>query len=74
MSHEFQPQGVAYQAVARDTRARTGLAIRNVTGRLRPLRSAAISVNGAAQTFPPVIAREQQKILDGLKNGRDLRH
>ncbi|HLJ98309.1 MAG TPA: IS1634 family transposase [Streptosporangiaceae bacterium] len=61
-------------AVARETQARTGLAIRNVIRQLRPLRSATIAVNGAAQTFPPVIAREQQKILDDLKNGRDLRH
>jgi transposase len=61
-------------AVARETQARTGLAIRNVIRQLRPLRSATIAVNGAAQTFPPVIAREQQKILDDLKNGRDFRH
>jgi transposase len=56
-------------AVAREAQARTGLAIRNVIRQLRPLRSATIAVNGAAQTFPPVIAREQQKILDHLKNG-----
>ena len=61
-------------AVAREAQARTGLAIRNVIRQLRPLRSATIAVNGATQTFPPVIAREQQKILDDLKNGRDLRH
>ncbi|HEU5421675.1 MAG TPA: IS1634 family transposase, partial [Streptosporangiaceae bacterium] len=61
-------------AVARAAQDRTGLAIRNVIRQLRPLRSATIAVNGAVQTFPPVIAREQQKILDHLKNGRDLRH
>ncbi len=41
---------------------------------LRPLRSATIAVNGAVQAFPPAIDPEQQKILDDLKNGRDLRH
>ena len=61
-------------AVARETQARTGLAIRNVIRQLRPLRSATISVNGATQTFPPAITREQQKILDDIKNVRDLRH
>jgi hypothetical protein len=61
-------------AVAREAQDRTGLAIRNVIRQLRPLRSATIDVNGAVQTFPPSIAREQQKILDDLKNPRDLRH
>ena len=61
-------------AVTRETQARTGLAIRNVIRQLRPLRSATIEVNGAVQAFPPAIAPEQQKILDDLKNGRDLRH
>ena len=41
---------------------------------LRPLRSATIAVNGAVQVFPPAIEPEQQKIIDDLKNGRDLRH
>jgi len=61
-------------AVARETQNRTGLAIRNVIRQLRPLHSATIAVNGAVQTFPPAIGPEQQKILDDLKNGRDLRH
>jgi hypothetical protein len=61
-------------AVARETQARTGLAIRNVIRQLRPLCSTTIAVNGAAQTFPPAVAREQQKILDDLNSGRDLRH
>ena len=61
-------------AVARETQDRTGLAIRNIIRRLRPLRSATIAVNGTVQAFPPAIAPEQQKILDDLKNGRDLRH
>ena len=61
-------------AVARETQNRTGLAIRNVIRQLRPLRSATIAVNGAVQAFPPAIDTEQQKILDDLKNGRDLRH
>ena len=61
-------------AVAREAQDRTGLAIRNVIRQLRPLRSATIAVNGAVQAFPPAIHPEQQKILDDLKNGRDLRH
>jgi hypothetical protein len=61
-------------AVARETQSRTGLAIRNVLRQLRPLRSATIQVNGAVQAFPPAISPEQQKILDDLKNRRDLRH
>jgi hypothetical protein len=61
-------------AVAREAQDRTGLAIRNVIRQLRPLRSATIAVNGAVQAFPPAIDPEQQKILDDLKNGRDLRH
>ena len=61
-------------AVARAAQDRTGLAIRNVIRQLRPLRSAAIEANGAVQVFPPAIEPEQQKILDSLKNGRDLRH
>jgi hypothetical protein len=61
-------------AVAREIQNRTGLAIRNVIRQLRPLRSATIAVNGAVQAFPPAIDPEQQKLLDDLKNGRDLRH
>ena len=61
-------------AVAREAQDRTGLAIRNVIRQLRPLRSATIAVNGAVQAFPPAIDPEQQKILNDLKNGRDLRH
>jgi len=53
---------------------RTGLAIGNVIRQLRPLRSAAIAVNGAVQAFPPATGPEQQKILDDLENGRDLRY
>jgi Transposase DDE domain len=61
-------------AVAREAQDRTSLATRNVIRQLRPLRSATIAVNGAVQAFPPAIDPEQQKILDDLKNGRDLRH
>ena len=61
-------------AVARAAQDRTGLAIRNVIRQLRPLRSATIAVNGTVHAFPPAIEPEQQKIIDDLKNGRDLRH
>jgi len=57
-------------AVARETQDRTGLAIRNVIRRLRPLRSATIAVNGTVQAFPPAIGPEQQKILDDLRTVR----
>jgi hypothetical protein len=61
-------------AIARAAQDRTGLAIRNVIRQLRPLRSASIAVTGTVQVFPPAIEPEQQKIIDDLKNGRDLRH
>jgi hypothetical protein len=60
-------------AVARVTQDRTGLAIRNVIRQLRPLRSAAIAVNGAVQAFPPAIGPEQQEILDGIRNRGESR-
>jgi hypothetical protein len=54
-------------AVSREVQARTGLAIRNVTKQLRPLRSATIAINGTEQTFPPVIPEPQQAILDAIQ-------
>ena len=54
-------------AVSREVQTRTGLAIRNVIRQLRPLRSATIAINGAQQTFAPVITEQQQAILDALK-------
>ncbi len=54
-------------AVSREVQARTGLAIRNVIRQLRPLRSATIAINGAQQTFAPVIPEQQQVILDALE-------
>jgi Transposase DDE domain len=53
-------------AVSREVQARTGLAIRNVTRQLRPLRSATITINGAEQTFPPEIPKEKQAIIDDI--------
>jgi hypothetical protein len=58
-------------AVAREARDRTGPAVRNVIRQLRPLRPAAIAVNGAVRAFPPAIGPERQEILGGLGNGRD---
>jgi hypothetical protein len=57
-------------ALARDVQARTGLAIRNVTRQLRPLRSATIAINGTQQTFDPAIPDDQQAILDALGHRR----
>jgi hypothetical protein len=53
-------------AVAHCIQERSGLAIANVIKQLRPLRSAAIVINGAAQTFPPEIPDPQRKILASL--------
>jgi hypothetical protein len=60
-------------AVARETRRRSGLAIRNVVRQLRPLRSATIAINGAEQTFPPAIPADKQTVLDALHR-RKLTH
>ena len=57
-------------AIARETQDRTGLAIRNVIRQLRPLRSATIAINGAVQTFPPVIDPGRQAILDAITSDR----
>jgi len=54
-------------AVSRDAQARTGLAIRNIVRQLRPLRSAAIAINGTEQTFPPAIPADKQHILNALR-------
>ena len=60
-------------AVSREVQVRTGLAIRNLTRQLRPLRSATILSNGAEQTLPPAIPIEQQALLDAI-HARNLRH
>ena len=60
-------------AVSREIQQRTGLAIRNVTRQLRPLRSATIVSNGAEQTLPPAIPDEQQALLHAISR-RNLRH
>ena len=54
-------------AVSREIQARTGHAIRHIIRKLRPLRSATIAINGAQQTFPPVIGFDQQNILDNIR-------
>ena len=55
-------------ALSRTVQARTGLAIRNVIRQLRPLRAATIAINGATQTFAPVIPAEQQAVLDAIRD------
>jgi hypothetical protein len=60
-------------AVSREVQQRTGLAIRNVTRQLRPLRDATIAINSSEQTIPPAAAVEQQALLDAI-SGRPLRH
>lgn len=51
--------------------SRTGLSIAKVVKQLRPLRSATININGAAQTFPPAVPDVQHQILTdlGIKSG-----
>jgi hypothetical protein len=60
-------------AVSREVQNRTGLAIRNLIRQLRPLRSAAIAINGTEQTFPPAIPTDKQAVLNTINNKR-LRH
>jgi len=57
-------------ALSREVQARTGLAIRNVTRQLRPLRSATIAINGTQQTFGPAIPDDQVAILEAIKGPR----
>ena len=45
---------------------RTGLGIKTIVRRLRPLRSATIAINGATQTFPPTIDPDRQVILEAI--------
>ena len=60
-------------AVSREIQERTGLSIRHVVRQLRPLRSATIVANGAEQTLTPLIAAEQQALLDAVADQK-LRH
>lgn len=53
-------------AVSHAIQTRTGLSIAKVVKQLRPLRSAAITINGASQTFPPEIPPVQREILAHL--------
>jgi hypothetical protein len=57
-------------AVSRAAQAATGLSIRKIITTLRPRRSATIAINGAEQTFPPVIPPHQQPILKALHSQR----
>lgn len=61
-------------ALARTLQARTGLTPRNAIRQLRTLRSATLTINGAAQTFPPAINPDQQAILDAIQTGDQLTH
>ena len=60
-------------ALSRELQNRTGLALRNLVRQLRPLRSATIAINGAQQTFPPVVPADKQAILDAITSP-PLRH
>jgi hypothetical protein len=60
-------------ALSREVQARTGLAIRNVTRQLRPLRAAMIAINGTTQTFAPAIPTDQRAILEAIQ-GAKLTH
>lgn len=57
-------------ALSRTVQARTGLALRRVLRRIRPLRSATIEINGAVQTLPPAISPDDHALLDALTRPR----
>jgi len=60
-------------AVSRTIQHRTGLALRRVLRTLRPLRSATIAINGAAQTFPPHLDADQRALVTAILGG-DVTH
>ncbi|QZT65872.1 hypothetical protein JN085_04545 [Mycolicibacterium austroafricanum] len=53
-------------AVAHNTQECTDLDVSNLTNQVQPLGSAIITINGAAQTFPPAITDTERKILTDL--------
>jgi hypothetical protein len=53
-------------AVSRTVQDRTGLSLRRVLRTLKPLRSAAIEINGVIQTFPPALEPDETAILNAL--------
>ena len=53
-------------AVSRFIQDRTGLSIKKIVKQLRPLRSATVTINGATQTFPPLIPPELQDVLNAI--------
>lgn len=55
-------------ALARTVQNRSGLAIRRVLRTLRPLRSATIAINGAVQTFPPLLSPEHEALINAITN------
>lgn len=54
-------------ALARVAQQRTGASIRAIVRGLRVLRSATVTINGAAQTFAPKVPAAEQAILDALR-------
>jgi hypothetical protein len=60
-------------AISRAVQDRTGLSIRRGLRTLKPLRSAAIEINGVNQTIPPALGPAQTAILKTLR-GPHLRH
>lgn len=53
-------------AVSHVIQSRAGISIAKAVKALRPLRSAAININGATQTFPPAIPDPERRILTDL--------
>ncbi|MBA3907605.1 MAG: IS1634 family transposase, partial [Pseudonocardiales bacterium] len=53
-------------AVSRAIQNRTGLSLRRVLRTLKPLRSAAIEINGVIQTFAPALGPDETAILNAL--------
>ncbi len=60
-------------AVSRAVQDRSGLAIGKVVKLLRPLRSAAIAINGTRHTFPPQVEADMQVLLDRI-SGTEATH
>lgn len=55
-------------AVSRTVQTRTGLSVRRALRTLKPLRSAAIEINGLIQTVPPALEPDETAILHALRD------
>jgi transposase len=56
-------------AVSREAQARTGQSINKIVTRLRPLRTATITLGGRQLQVPPRVPDDAQRLLDALDSG-----